>query len=58
MICFWCFADHHGMKPPKELISDKDEPPPKSLAEEARRILEEYVADLREILKKLRRRLN
>jgi len=35
------------------------EPPPKpSRLQEARRIIEEYAADLREIIKKLRRHLN
>jgi hypothetical protein len=38
---------------------DKDEPSPESpRLEEARQILEEYAADLREFIKKLRRRLN
>jgi len=37
---------------------DKDEPPPKlSRSEEALRIIEEYADHLREIIKKLRRRL-
>jgi hypothetical protein len=35
------------------------EPPPKlSRLDEARQIIEEYAASLREIIKKLRRRLN
>jgi hypothetical protein len=43
----------------EEPLSGKDEPPPKpSRLEEARRVIEEYAADLREIIKKLRRRLN
>ena len=47
------------MKPPDEPLPGKDEPPPKpSRLEEARRIIEEYAADLREIIKKLRRHLN
>jgi hypothetical protein len=47
------------MKPPEEPRPDKDEPPPElSRSEEARRIIQEYVNDLREIIKKLRRRLN
>ena len=47
------------MKPPDELLPGKDEPPLKSSRlEEARRIIEEYTADLREIIKKLRRHLN
>ena len=47
------------MKPPDELLPGKDEPPLKSSRlEEARRIIEEYAADLREIIKKLRRHLN
>jgi hypothetical protein len=41
--------------PPKRT----DPPPPKpSRVEDARRIIAEYGADLREIIKKLRRRLN
>lgn len=47
------------MKPPKDTRSDKmgNEPSPSRL-EEARRILEEYVQDLREIIKKLGQRLH
>jgi len=33
-------------------------PPKPSRLEEARRVIAEYAADLREIIKKLRRRLN
>jgi hypothetical protein len=36
----------------------KDEPPKLSRSEEARRIIEEYADQLREIVKKLRRRLH
>ena len=36
---------------------DKDEPPKLSRSEEALRIIEEYANQLREIIKKLRRRL-
>lgn len=43
------------MKPPQEPRMGKDERPSK---EEARKIIEEYTDDLREIIKKLRRRLN
>ena len=47
-----------GMSPPEEPQPGNDEPPPKpSRLEEARRVIEEYAADLREIIKKLRRRL-
>ncbi len=47
------------MKPSDETRSGKDEPPPKlSRSEEARRIIEEYIDNLREMIKKLRRRLN
>jgi len=47
------------MAPPQEPLPGKDEAPPKlSRLEEARRVIEEYAADLREIIKKLRRRLN
>jgi hypothetical protein len=44
---------------PKEPPLGKDQPPPKpSRLEEARQIIEEYAATLREIIKKLRRRMN
>jgi hypothetical protein len=47
------------MKPPDKPHPGRDEPPPKlSRSQEARRIIEEYAASLREIIKKLRRRLN
>jgi hypothetical protein len=47
------------MKPPDEPPPGKDGPSLKwSRLEEARRIIEEYAADLREIIKKLRKRLN
>ena len=48
-----------GMKPSDKPRSDKDKRPPKlSRSEEARRIIEEYVENLQEIIKKLRRRLH
>jgi hypothetical protein len=48
------------MKPPDELLPGKNEPPlkPSRLEATRRRIIEEYAADLREIIKKLRRHLN
>jgi hypothetical protein len=47
------------MKPPEEPRLDRDKPPSKlSRLEEARRIIERYAADLREIIKKLQRKLN
>jgi hypothetical protein len=47
------------MKPPDEPRLGKDEPPPKpSRSEEALRMIEEYADYLREIIKRLRRRLN
>jgi hypothetical protein len=47
------------MKPPEEPPPGREEPPPKlSRSEEARRIIKEYANDLREIIKKLRRRLH
>ena len=47
------------MDPPKEPLTDKDGPPSKpSPLEEARRVIAEYAADLRGIIKKLRGRLN
>jgi hypothetical protein len=47
------------MKPPEEPRQDIDKPAPKpSRLEEARRIIEEYAADLRAIIRRLRRKLN
>jgi hypothetical protein len=48
------------MKPtPEEPRPDNDEPPSKlTRSEEVRRIIEGYVTDLREIIKKFRRHLN
>jgi hypothetical protein len=47
------------MTPTKKPRPDKDRPPPKlSRSEEARRIIEEYAGTLREIIKRLRQRLN
>lgn len=47
------------MAAPEKPLPGKDEPPPKpSRLEEARRIIEEYAADLREIIEKFGRRLN
>lgn len=47
------------MKPLKEPLPGKNEPPPKSVSlEEARQVIEEYAASLREIIKKLRRYMN
>ena len=46
------------MKPPDKPRLGEDEPPPQlSRSEEALRIIEEYTNQLREIIKKLRRRL-
>jgi hypothetical protein len=42
--------------PPEEHRPGNDEPSP-TRSEEARRIIEQYAADLREIIEKLRRRL-
>jgi hypothetical protein len=47
------------MEPPDKPRSGKDHSEPKpSRLQEARRIIEEYAADLREIIKKLRSHLN
>jgi hypothetical protein len=47
------------MTPTKEPPLRKDEPPPKpSRLEEARQVIGEYVAALREIIDRLRRRMN
>ena len=55
----WFCADRRGMKPPEELRPGKVERPLKlSRSEDARRIIQEYIDNLREIIKKLRRGLN
>jgi hypothetical protein len=47
------------VKPPEAPRPDQDKPPPKlSRLEEARRIIAEYAVDLRELIKKLQRKLN
>jgi hypothetical protein len=47
------------MKPSDEPRPGKNEPAPKlSRSEEARRLIEEYADDLREVLEKFRRHLN
>jgi hypothetical protein len=47
------------MTPTKEPPPSKEQPSPKLASlEEARQIIEEYAAALREIIKKLRRHLN
>ena len=52
-------SDRCDMKPSDELRRvDKDDRPKPSRSEEARRIIEEYANHLREIIKKLRRRLH
>ena len=51
-------ADPANMKPPEEPRPGKDEPPKPSRLQQARRIIEEYAADLREIINKLRSHLN
>ena len=56
---FWLSADRRGMKPPEAPRPGKVERPPKlSRSADARRIIQEYIDNLREIIKKLRRRLN
>jgi hypothetical protein len=52
---FWLFFQHYGMVAPVDPLPSKDEPTPKpSRADEARRLIEEYAADLREIIRKLK----
>jgi hypothetical protein len=47
------------MSKPDEQHTGKEAPEPKpSRTEEARRLIEEYADDMREIIKKLRRHLN
>jgi hypothetical protein len=55
----WFFPIIMVMAPPEEPLPVKYEPPPKpSRLEEARRAIEEYADDLREIIKKLRRKMD
>jgi hypothetical protein len=56
----WFSQKHRDMNPPREEPRPgKDEPQSKlTRSEEVRQIIQEYVDDLREIIRKLRRRLN
>lgn len=55
----FAYSVHLLMKPPKAPRPDQDELPPKwPRLEEARRIIEEYAVELRELIKKLQRKLN
>jgi hypothetical protein len=55
----WSSPTIKDMKPPGEPRPGKEAPKPKpSRLEEARQIIEEYAADLREIIKKLRQHLH
>jgi hypothetical protein len=45
-------------KPDEQASGEEAQAPKPSRLEEARRIIEQYAGDLREIIKKLRRRLN
>jgi hypothetical protein len=48
-----------GMKPPDDIRTGKEDPPSKpTRPSEALRIIEEYAKSLREIIKKLRGKLN
>ncbi|WP_219685682.1 hypothetical protein, partial [Bradyrhizobium canariense] len=54
-----CLCEQLAMNPSDKPSPGKEAPEPKpSRAEEARRIIEEYADSLREIIGKLRRRLN
>jgi hypothetical protein len=46
------------MSPPDEPVRKEAPKPKPSRLEEAQRIIEQYLNDLREIIEKLRRRLN
>ena len=59
MVPFGSLPTVGGMKPSEEPRPGKVERPPKlSRSADARRIIQEYIDNLREIIKKLRRRLN
>jgi hypothetical protein len=51
-------ANRRGMEPPEEPPPRGAAPPKPSRLDEARRIVEEYAADLREIIRRLRRKMN
>ena len=56
---FGLFSDNRAMKGPDKATKGKEAPKPKlSRQDEALRIIEEYVAGLREIIKKLGHKLN
>ncbi|MCP3402028.1 MULTISPECIES: hypothetical protein [unclassified Bradyrhizobium] len=46
------------MKPPPEEPRPEDSPSEPTRVEQARRIIEEYANDLREIIEKLRQKMN
>lgn len=46
------------MKPPPEDRRPEEPPSKPTRSEEARQIIEEYTADLREIIRKLRQKMN
>jgi hypothetical protein len=55
----WCptsTKDHGAMPGPDKQTDDQEAKP--SRLDDSRRIIEEYAADLREIIKQLRRKLN
>ncbi|MDE5461545.1 MULTISPECIES: hypothetical protein [unclassified Bradyrhizobium] len=55
----WLRTELRAMKPPEELRPRKDDQPIRpSRLEEMRLLIEEYAAGLREIIKKLLRKLN
>lgn len=57
MVALGRWIEHRSMKPDEP--SPGQEPPPEpSHLREARRVVEEYVESLREIIKKLRRKMN
>lgn len=52
-------SDPCGMSQPDKQAPDKEAPKPmSSRSEDAMRLIEAYAADLRELIKKLRRKLN
>ena len=56
---FGVFSDNRAMNAPDKPTKGKEAPKPKlSRQEEVLRIIEEYADDLREIIKKLLRKLN
>ncbi|NYG46386.1 hypothetical protein GGD67_003857 [Bradyrhizobium sp. IAR9] len=52
------WIEHRSVSKPDEPSPGQEPPPERARLEQARRVVEEYVESLREIIKKLRRKMN